>query len=595
MIRTLVLAAIAAGSIGACDAQLLNVSAPLSPRPLPAGVSFPTIATSATAYPGCPTEPTTFGNVWTLDPVNGHTMSDYTNGANGAPLVTTIGGSSGQGTASHPWNSLQALWGVKISGIPSPSPGYSTVLLSTALNGSSAPIHPGDEVVLNTGNYGSIAGGDPSASGINNPALTIIAGSGQAPVLSTLTQSKGGGFVWKNIKIQSQNDGGNGALVLVQDGNDGVPNSNYILDGMDISSAPVTTTDTWSQAQWRSLARPGVIFQASDAEMALSCVSIVNSQVYGTHEHNGASIEALAGKALVQNNEVHHFATSAIFYLGNNALGRNYVHDLVETGEGDQHIALQEVASPIFGATGANFVSNVFVFGNKAIESIDPLQKFQGALHGILNDNADITNLVITDNLIAGNGCSGIEMGNIHNALIANNSLMGACAFIKIVIAHGGSTGPEGLGPSNVTAVNNIAPNLTWAGVNVQFYDNIDTSTSGTGFVYSAWGGTGNLVFGFNNTGSVVPASTAASAWCSGAGPFCAMSAGETNILDGLGASNEFTSVPASGSFPMSPQPNWTLKAGSPAKTMGGVSFLPPIPDYNGVTFAPPYSIGALN
>jgi hypothetical protein len=65
--------------------------------------------------------------------------------------------------------------------------------------------------------------------------------------------------------------------------------------------------------------------------------------------------------------------------------------------------------------------------------------------------------------------------------------------------------------------------------------------------------------------------------------------------MDGIGQANEFTAVYGSGSFPMSPQPDWTPLPGSPAKTYGGAVLIPPLTDYNGSTFTPPYSIGALN
>jgi hypothetical protein len=113
---------------------------------------------------------------------------------------------------------------------------------------------------------------------------------------------------------------------------------------------------------------------------------------------------------------------------------------------------------------------------------------------------------------------------------------------------------------------------------------NVITGLGNYGFVYSPWGVNGvnrNLYFNDNPTiGSVTIASSVS---------------GVENIHDGLGQTNEFTSVPTAGSFPMSPAPNWTPKSGSPARTYGGAALIPPISDFNGLSFSPPYSIGALN
>ena len=64
-------------------------------------------ASATEVYPGCPVPPTTFNQIWYIDPVKGKTAA-----------------AGGLGTQAAPWNSLQAAFSVQ--------PGYTTPLLSSA-------------------------------------------------------------------------------------------------------------------------------------------------------------------------------------------------------------------------------------------------------------------------------------------------------------------------------------------------------------------------------------------------------------------------------------------------------------------------------
>jgi hypothetical protein len=578
MMRKLLLAAIVSSIGGSASAQLVSLSAPLSPRAWPAGVSIPAIASNATVYPGCPTPPMTFGHVWYIDPLNGHTQT-----------------AGGLGTSAAPWDSLQALFGIKISGSPAPSTGYNEPLLSTAAIGGypTGPIQPGDEVLLMNGNYGEISAGTqsvPTAQINNSPALTIAAAPGQIPVLSTLGLIGASGFVFNGLKIQSQNSDG-AALVYIADGNNsGYVNTNFIFENMDISSAPVATALTWTPTQWIANARIGVDFAGSNQGSGLTCTSIVNSHIYVTHWNGTGAINVQANNSLVQNNQLDHFSNSGITYDASNvAILGNYIYDAFNSGEFDYKGAVLGLS--LLG----NLIphQNIYVSLNEIVDDLDPALPSPPALQGIIASNGDWTNLVITRNLIASSGCGSIVTGNAHNGLIANNSIVdggnsslqpGCVPSIDVLQAHGGTTGPQGLIPSNIRITGNITPYMAFAGSNVTADHNVITGLGNYGFVYSPWGVNGvngNLYFNDNPTiGSVTIASSVS---------------GVENIHDGLGQTNEFTSVPTAGSFPMSPAPNWTPKSGSPARTYGGAALIPPISDFNGLSFSPPYSIGALN
>lgn len=151
-------------------------------------------ADAAQVYPGCAVPPGKFNHIWYIDPVKGKTAA-----------------AGGLGTQATPWNSLQALTNV--------ASGYATPLLNTApwahpnptAGGTriwedpphGGPVGPGDEVLLMSGNYGAINIGRYGVP-VNNPVhVSIAAGPGQTPVISSLNISGSSGFAFSGIKFQA--------------------------------------------------------------------------------------------------------------------------------------------------------------------------------------------------------------------------------------------------------------------------------------------------------------------------------------------------------------------------------------------------------
>jgi hypothetical protein len=272
-------------------------------------------------------------------------------------------------------------------------------------------------------------------------------------------------------------------------------------------------------------------------------------------------------------------------FEGNNVAVENlYIHDTVlwNPGLGDQYYGIRNV-----GVYQTALQSNITIARIKLIESIDTSQLFNAPLSGFLNSNGDITNFTIYDVLCACTGNDIFGTGNIHNALIANNSLMGT-GSLNALQGHGGSTGPAGYPPSNVRIVNNIAPAYETDN-NVQSIIADHNISTINGAFNTAWIYCNGLTAAQTkyDCTTLMPTPGSVIAAPVGTGP--------NNTADGIGMTNEYTSVYGSGSFPMSPQPDWTPLSGSPAKTVGGAVLIPPLTDYNGAAFTPPYSIGGLN
>jgi hypothetical protein len=124
-------------------------------------------AGAAEVYPGCAVPPTTFNHIWYIDPVNGQTEAGMTAAGIPRPETGTGPTPTTQGSAAHPWNSLQGVF------TPIAGGSYLYPLLSTApylhntgksyelvLGPNAGPIQPGDEILLMSGHYGDISTGD---------------------------------------------------------------------------------------------------------------------------------------------------------------------------------------------------------------------------------------------------------------------------------------------------------------------------------------------------------------------------------------------------------------------------------------------------
>jgi hypothetical protein len=255
------------------------------------------LATPATAQvaqevqTGCAQPPATFNHVWTIDPVNGFTPAQYAAMKRPIPMPTIGQGPtpSTQGSAQHPWNSVQAVYGLV--------PGYSFPLMNTAPyrhtvlfpqipamtpvpyadlpgptgpstnnpNGGTldpnSPIAAGDEILLMSGNHGSLSISAPSTK-INNPAWpTFAAAPGQTPLLTSLFVADANRIQFIGIKAQAQapsymsgdviglGDGGGGAGLYFTGP---LTTHDIVFYNMDVSNANEAVGDAWTQPQWLS-------------------------------------------------------------------------------------------------------------------------------------------------------------------------------------------------------------------------------------------------------------------------------------------------------------------------------------------------------
>ena len=177
-----------------------------------------------------------------------------------------------QGDSAHPWNSLTGItggqWGqptFRLAGYPRPllaNMDYfhrvSTGNTDAPDNLGNPPVHPGDTIMLMSGNYGDlgIGVGGVGTHYDNSDFLTIKAAPGQTPVFTTISVANVSKYIFDGLKVQSLNTTGaiNGDwLVSVTDGGVTEPTHDIIFANMDISSADaIGTTQATMKNTWRN-------------------------------------------------------------------------------------------------------------------------------------------------------------------------------------------------------------------------------------------------------------------------------------------------------------------------------------------------------
>ena len=491
----------------------------------------------------CAAPPSTFRNVWYIDPVNGATQA-----------------AGGNGSQAHPWNSLEAVFQTM--------PGYAYPLLTTApyryLSGSSyvfatgpkaGPIKPGDEILLMSGNYGNITIGDNETEITNSSFLTIAAAPGQSPVLSQLYILSTNMLAFNGLKVEGTMATAASItyLVEVKDQGPDYQASNIVFENMTIST--LGADDSWTQAQWLANGRNGFAAQSSAGGGNTRCISMAGSHI--TEIRNGALLNA--DLMLFSGNQIDHFGDDGIDYAGTDlTITNNYIHDNFNAGDGNHEDAMQGVIGVLATGVAVNTYSYITIDNNTIIRQTDQNLQFPTGLQGIDAFDSDWQYVWVTNNVVVTSACWGIYFASLQGGSIMNNTVVNDGALpsgdCQVTIAVG-STTHEGSSSSSVTVRNNIASAL-----------NVDNLLHDVEADHNVAIGTANA--------AIATYVNSVATWYSKPGTY------GTNIIAPGGPQAEFVEF-----NPTTLTYNMMLKAGAPAITAGTAAGAPTV-DILGVTRA---------
>jgi hypothetical protein len=507
-------------------------------------------------YHDCATPPSTFRNVWYIDPVNGKTQA-----------------AGGNGSQAHPWNSLEAV-AAAVTGYPYPllttAPYRHANATDTAAvfaaGPAAGPIKPGDEILLMSGNYGNVGICQYNTEISNSSFVTVAAAPGQTPVLTALGLCSTSMWAFDGLKVQSLEAAavGTSFLVGVADQGASLPASNIVFENMTISSQD--DVSGWTQAQWVANARNGFDAQSSAGGVDTKCISMTGSHI--SNVRNGASLGA--DLTLFSGNEIDHFGDDGIDYGASNlSITKNYIHDNLDIGDGNHPDAMQGVIGRLPAGVAVNNFEAIVIDSNTVIRQTDPNLAFPGGLQGIDAFNSNWTYLWVTNNVVITSACWGIAFSSVHGGLIANNTvvsdgLLATSGGCSPAVSVGDKTA-GGSSSDDVTVINNLANVISVYNLDpgVTAGHNVGMATAGPVF---SWYVNGVAKF-YGSPGTY----------------------GNANIIAAGGPAAEFVDFD-----PSTLTYNVMLKAGAPAIGAGTATDAPAV-DILGVTRTAPYDAGAYS
>jgi hypothetical protein len=391
-------------------------------------------------YPGCALPPATPHNKWYIDPVNGS--------------------ASGDGSAAHPWNSMNAVF----NSVNGQSPLLASIPYSHVVNGATAfapnpnaPIQPGDSIELMSGNYGSVGVGNYDYAITNSDFVTIEAAPGQTPVFTNLIMISINKLYFKNIKIQSLLSVSPRGYGVIVGGSAAFPYKDLIFHGLSISSQD--DVSAWSQADWLANAINGMSFDGGGASTGGSCVAAIGNTI--TNVRFGVAL--MTQNSLFTNNTIDNIGDDFIDYAASNlTITHNQLTNSNILGDGNHQDFMQgQIGVPVTGVPSNNY-SNILIDSNLMIRQTNPTLKFPGYVQGIDLFDSDWTNMTITNNIIITSSCWGIGALSMHGGLIAHNTVLAdlnldlsAAGNCTPFVGAGGSS-HEGSPTDHVTVENNI-------------------------------------------------------------------------------------------------------------------------------------------
>ena len=498
-------------------------------------------------------------------------VPDYAELHNTFYIDPVHGSASGDGSAAHPWNSLNT---VTTLGYISTMPGWWNSTTKRMVNVMpNAPIHPGDVILLESGNYGNVliqgffgASNHSLAGYDNSDFITIQAAPGATPVLGNLLLDGGGKWVFRGLTFENiapnLNSRAYGSLAAFTG-----PHHDIIFDSNTLSSQ--ADISGWTQADWRGNAASGIDDYGGIYNGA-TCVTMTNNAI--TNVSFGISTQR-SDKVLIKGNTVNYFLHTAIPHGSNDLVIRNnLMANRIDAGDVAEFHPQFMRGSPwgSFSPT-VDHLSNVVIDSNIGIRQTDPNLPFTGpdmsGTMGFDNYNGFWTNVQVTNNVVITNTWQGISYFGTYGLVIANNTLLSdgstpAIPWITLGTSH------EGGVPGNTIIRNNITTTLAVASSSSIVVDhNLCVPTNGKCTVVTV-----------NSKGETV--------WNNNPGTY-----GDDNVVGQYGAPslfNNFTSLPDGTVTGL----DLRLKPGTPAVRTGDAVDAPAT-DITGATRRVPYDLGA--
>ncbi|MCF7975347.1 MAG: right-handed parallel beta-helix repeat-containing protein [Phycisphaerae bacterium] len=343
------------------------------------------------------------------------------------------GSVEGDGSASHPWRSLQAV--IDKGLIQTYTWAQLPYKAGCALvqRNADAPIQGGDTIWLRSGYYGQVL----IDRHYNTDTITLAAAPKCRPRFAGLHIRSSSNWTIKGLTISAEFAEPYKRQTLVQLQTHGWHGPIHDVTVMNCAVSSVSDTSAWTAQEWNGMACNG--FQVDGTRMTI-CANQVRNVNFG--------ISVDASHSLIQNNLVENFSGDGLRGLGDySTFEYNTVKNCYKVNDNHDDGFQSWSVGP--DGVGSGEVKGIVLRGNTIINSEDPDQPLQGALQGIGCFDGTFVDWVVENNVVVVDHWHGITLLGARHCRIMNNTVMDSKPgtpgppWIKID-KHKNGTLPEG-------------------------------------------------------------------------------------------------------------------------------------------------------
>jgi hypothetical protein len=319
------------------------------------------------------------------------------------------GSDTGNGSASHPWKTLQDVVDHRVETRTWKGPLPYTAGQQLVPVNAGAPVQPGDTIWLLTGDHGALV----IQSAYNAAPVTLAAQDGHTPRFSRILVQSSQHWILRGLSVSPTYGSVYSAATMVTIENHSWrgPASDICLDGCQIFSVPDEQVWT-SPTDWDTKAASAV--NASGDRVTVRGCRIRNTD-FGI---------AMTGKgAWVVGNTVDGFAGDGLRGLGDDGV---FEYNVIKNRRdvNDNHPDGFQSWSVGPGGVGTGVVRNIVLRGNVFIAYEHAGIPFAGTLQGIGCFDGIYENWVVENNVVLTDHWHGISFYGARNVRIVNNTVL---------------------------------------------------------------------------------------------------------------------------------------------------------------------------
>jgi hypothetical protein len=365
------------------------------------------------------------------------------------------GSDAGDGSAAHPWRSLEAVFDAGLVETRDwPDYPYEPGMTLVPVN-AGAPVRAGDTILLRDGYHADIV----IEHMYNEAPITIAAAPGATPHVRSLEVTAAQNWIVRGLSISPSYAATNAAIDIVS-----ISDHNYFGPAFDIELADsdlfsVGDASSWGADEWVNLASSGVYVGAAR-------VSVHDNRLRNVRF--GISVDG--PDANIRRNRIDGFSADGLRGLGDrdvfeyNTVMNNKIGDPDDDNHDD---GFQSWSVGSDGSVGTGEVTGVVLRGNLFINSTDPDDPLRSSMQGIGCFDGFFVGWIVENNVVITDHWHGISFYGMRDSRIVNNT---------VIDNVDGQPGPpwimvtdhkDGTPSSNVLVRNNLSTDLSLEGENV--------------------------------------------------------------------------------------------------------------------------------